>query len=73
MANFNYSSANQVGAVIKLKNGCEFQTVSSVDDMIFYVVCTKSTTKKKYVAGQEYLLSTFALGMMKVTNIEAPK
>ena len=73
MANFKYSSAATVGAVITLKNGCEFRTVEILNDMMFYVVCTKSTTKKKYIVGEEYLLSTFALGMMKVKSIEVPQ
>ena len=73
MANFKYSTAAQIGAVIKLKNGCEFQTVATVSDMTFYVVCTKSTTKKKYVVDEEYLFSVFALGIMKIKAIEVPQ
>jgi len=73
MANFKCSSANQVGAVIKLKNGCEFKTVETFNDMMFYVVCTKSTTKKKYILGEEYMFSTFALVMMKIKSIEVPQ
>jgi hypothetical protein len=68
-----YSSANKVGAVIKLKNGCEFRTVETLNDMMFYVVCVKSTTKKKYVVDEEYLFSVFALGMMKIKSIEVPQ
>jgi hypothetical protein len=73
MASLKYSSAATVGAVVKLKNGCEFRTVETFNDMMFYVVCTKSTTKKKYVVDEEYLFSVFALSMMKVKSIEVPQ